>query len=233
MQLIGPLIRGRFIERPNRFLTLVKIGNKTVQSHLPDPGRLIELLIPGAEVYVRKTPLKSSRKTKYSTILVVHNEEIISLDSILPNRFIADLLEKKRLPFYKQFVDIEKEVVIGSHRIDFRITDKRGKNLYLEVKSVTYAKDGVARFPDAVTKRGTSHVKLLQELVKKGQQADILFVCQRSDPVVFTPFWERDPDFTEALQCAQMAGVNVRCITAKLTVEAMSYYGEIPVNFGP
>ena len=38
-------IKAEFIERPNRFLTRVRFDGNIVDSHLPDPGRLKELLI--------------------------------------------------------------------------------------------------------------------------------------------------------------------------------------------
>ena len=47
MKIEGPLINAIFIERPNRFITIIEIGGKKHKSHLPDPGRLKELLIPG------------------------------------------------------------------------------------------------------------------------------------------------------------------------------------------
>ena len=51
MKIEGPLINAVFIERPNRFITIIEIGGKKHKSHLPDPGRLKELLIPGAVSY--------------------------------------------------------------------------------------------------------------------------------------------------------------------------------------
>ena len=54
MKIEGPLIKGSFIERPNRFLTIVKVDNKYLKSHLPDPGRLKEILIPGRKLFLRK-----------------------------------------------------------------------------------------------------------------------------------------------------------------------------------
>ena len=47
-------IEAEFIERPNRFLTRVKFRGSIVDSHLPDPGRLKELLIPGARLLLKK-----------------------------------------------------------------------------------------------------------------------------------------------------------------------------------
>ena len=46
-------IDAEFINRPNRFLTRVKVGSEIIDSHLPDPGRLKELLIPGAKVLLK------------------------------------------------------------------------------------------------------------------------------------------------------------------------------------
>ena len=86
MKITGPLIKGSFIERPNRFVTIVKVGNKSVKSHLPDPGRLSEILTPGRELYLRKAIASKHRKTKYSTILAKYNGELVSL--------IQNLLEK-------------------------------------------------------------------------------------------------------------------------------------------
>ena len=70
MNIPGPLIKAKFIERPNRFLTRVELNGKIVDSHLPDPGRLKELLVPGAELYLRPVPAESDWKTRYSTVMV-------------------------------------------------------------------------------------------------------------------------------------------------------------------
>ena len=69
MKIEGPLIPAIFVERPNRFITMIKIDNEIHRSHLPDPGRLQELLFPGANLLARAAPKNSSRKTKYSTWL--------------------------------------------------------------------------------------------------------------------------------------------------------------------
>jgi len=230
MKLNGTLIGGTFIARPNRFLTIVKVGQTEILSHLPDPGRLEELLKPGVKVYIRKAEFNANRKTQYSTVLVESGQVLVSLDSTLPNHFVAELLKQNALPFFKKYEHFDREVKIGSHRIDFRLTANNGTALYLEIKSATYVTGKIVRFPDAVTKRGTQHMQLLQSLVQAGKVATVLFVCQRSDPVIFEPFWDRDPIFSAALVAAHNSGVEVRCITTKITKEDISYYQEIPVN---
>ena len=94
MKINGPLYKGILISRPNRFVTIVDLNGKIQKSHLPDPGRLEEILMPGAEVYLVPAKKKSKRKTKYSTVMVNHNGQLISLVSTLPNRFIKEMLNK-------------------------------------------------------------------------------------------------------------------------------------------
>ena len=94
MVIEGPLIKGIFIERPNRFITLVEVNGKIVRSHLPDPGRLKELLIPGTEVLLKPATNLDSRKTKFSTVMVRFEGRLISLVSALPNKFVKESIEK-------------------------------------------------------------------------------------------------------------------------------------------
>jgi len=62
MKIIGPLIKGKFVARPNRFMTDIELSGEIVESHLPDPGRLLELLIPGTNVWLRPAPKNSDRE---------------------------------------------------------------------------------------------------------------------------------------------------------------------------
>ena len=105
------------------------------------------------------------------------------------------------------------------------------KTFFLEVKSVTFVEDGIAKFPDAVTTRGMNHAKTLTDLVKEGEFAGILFVCQRPDATLFEPMWDRDPMFSNVLFNAYKMGVKVWCITLNVSKTEISFNKEIPVNF--
>ena len=119
-----------------------------------------------------------------------------------------------------------------NHRFDFLLKSRDGVDFYLEVKSVTLVEKGIAQFPDAVTLRGMNHAKALMKLVNSGEQAGILFVCQRSDAFSFEPMWERDPNFSNALLNAYKAGVKVWCISLNISKTEITFNREIPVNFG-
>ena len=230
MKIEGPLINAVFIERPNRFITIIEIGGEKYKSHLPDPGRLKELLIPGASLLVRPAPENKERSTAFTTIMVNLNGQWISLVSTLQNQFVKYSFQKNRIPIFQKYKLVRPEVTIRNHRFDFLLSNKSGKNFFLEVKSVTFVEDGIAKFPDAVTTRGMNHAKTLTDLVKEGEFAGILFVCQRPDATLFEPMWDRDPMFSNVLFNAYKMGVKVWCITLNVSQTEISFNKEIPVN---
>jgi sugar fermentation stimulation protein A len=97
LPLDGPLVRARFVERPNRFLLrAVRVDSDSEEieeAHLPDPGRLRELLLPGAEIWLRSAG-GPTRRTRWTAALVrsPDGSELISLDTTLPNRLLAPAL---------------------------------------------------------------------------------------------------------------------------------------------
>jgi sugar fermentation stimulation protein A len=224
------LIKAKFIERPNRFITIIEINGFQHKSHLADPGRLKELLIPGVDLLVRKFKKSKNRKTKFSTIMVNHNGQLISLVSTLPNNFVKRKLVRKKIPFLKNYKLVRPEIPLGKHRFDFLLKDEHGEDFILEVKSVTLVKNKIAMFPDAVTLRGKNHVKLLTQLAIENKKAGILFVCQRPDAVSFQPMWNRDPKFCHALQNAYNLGVKIWCITLNITENEITYHNQIPTQ---
>ncbi|MFH1152191.1 MAG: DNA/RNA nuclease SfsA [Pseudomonadota bacterium] len=69
--------------------------------------------------------------------------------------------------------------------------------------------DGLARFPDAVTTRGTKHLEELSRLVREGRRGVIFFLVLRMDAKAFTPAADIDPDYARALETAVRSGVEI------------------------
>ncbi len=226
MQLPWRLIPAIFISRPNRFLTIIEIDGVQHESHLPDPGRLKELLTPGVKLLV-KAETGDHRKTKFSTQAVYLDETLISLNSWLPNRYVEHLISGGHLPWLTEWSVRQREFTVDHSRFDF-LLENGANTMFLEVKSVTLVEDKVAKFPDAVTARGTRHLNHLAELSKGGSYCTALFVVQREDAVLFRPQWERDPKLGLALVAAHDAGVDVRVIKMKMTPARLIYLGELP-----
>lgn len=225
---LGP---ATFVDRPNRFLTHVRIGSQIHAAHLPDPGRLAELLLPDVDLLVEHNPAPH-RKTDY-TVHLVRRRSVpsgwVCINTRLPNLFVETMLKNHQLPFVADWSFSAREVTRGHSRFDFLLR-RNSEELLLEVKSVTYAENGVARFPDAVTARGARHARHLAKLSRTGQPTMVLFVIQRDDARLFRPMWERDPELGRALQEAESAGVSIHAISMSVAPTRFTYQGEVSVD---
>ncbi len=210
-------ILASFIERPNRFLAQVHIFStgKIVYAHVPDPGRLKELLVPSAQVILIKS-INPQRKTQYSVVGVKSDPIWVNINSQVSNKLFQE--EFSVLPRFKNFIFIKSEFKFQKSRIDFLMENQNQKNpkkTLIEIKSTTLVKDQVAMFPDAPTSRGTKHVTKLKESLSSGYDAVIVFLIKRSDALKFRPFKEMDPKFCSALQLAKQAGVKLCAVLCK------------------
>lgn len=216
---------GVFQARPNRFIALVDLEGETRRCHVPNTGRLRELLLPGVRAWCQFHP-EPGRKTAWTLIAVERDGVVVNLDSQAPNHVAADFIRSGRLGLVPDLVKAEQ--VFGDSRLDlyYEAGAVRG---YVEVKGVTLNEDGVARFPDAPTERGTRHLHTLIQAVEAGFRATALFVIQMPDVRRFEPNGVRDPAFARSLAEAAARGVEVRAVTCTVTPNTLDITGEVPV----
>jgi sugar fermentation stimulation protein A len=222
----GPLREARFLRRPNRFLLQVRLEDTglEVDAHMADPGRLKELLIPGGRLWLRPAT-NPERKTRWTAVLVESPDAsgLVSLDSTLPNRLIAEALRERSISELSEWELVRAEITMGRSRFDFLLSRGESEKLVLEVKSVTLVEEGIAYFPDAVTERGARHIRELAEIAgRPGWEAAVLFVLQRPDAEEIRAARAIDPKFSDALSMAEKAGVRIlgrRCRVLKDRVE--------------
>ena len=208
------IVKGKFIERPNRFIAYVDIDGKIEKCHVKNTGRCKELLIPGVTVYLEE-PSNPNRKTKYSLVGVMKGNIMINMDSQAPNKVVKEWLESKVSE--KNITLIKPEKVYGESRIDFYFETDSSK-AYMEVKGVTLIEDGIARFPDAPTERGIKHIEHLTELKQLGYETYIMFVIQCKGVKWFEPNDVTHKAFGDALRKAVKTGVKVLaydCVVAE------------------
>jgi sugar fermentation stimulation protein A len=225
---LPPLVPGRFVRRDNRFRVAVRVGREEVAAHLPNSGRLTELLVPGRSCWL--TGFDSPhRKTRFDLTLVELVGRLVSVDARLPNALFAEALAAKKLGPFQGYDGCEREVRLGESRLDFRLSGPAGVE-WVEVKSVTLVEDGVARFPDAPTLRGARHVRELAAAVRSGEKAAVVFVIQRPDAQRFVPHDEADAAFGIVLREAAGAGVGVYAWTCGVSLREIAIARQIPVE---
>ncbi|MCF7824512.1 MAG: DNA/RNA nuclease SfsA [Candidatus Marinimicrobia bacterium] len=228
MPLTQGLIEAKFLARPNRFLSQVEINGEVHDAHVPDPGRLKELLFPGARVLVEPKS-GPERKTRFATVMVYAGDELVSINSQLPNRFVRYCLDRELIPEFSGWSVKKQEFTLGASRFDF-LLGKDDREKLLEVKSASLVEQHIARFPDAVTARGTKHIEHLVDSMTDKRSAAVLFIVQRSDAGSFEPHWERDPKFSQALTTAVAQGLELFVYTTLIQRDGMSLMSRIPYD---
>lgn len=217
-----------FIRRLNRFVAEVEVDGLRIQAHVPSSGRMAELLVPEAEVYVARST-DPRRRTGCSLLMVKYGNILVSIDSLMPNRLIHKALKARSLPWFSSFTSVNRETSFKASRFDFLLRGAEEK-CFLEVKSVTLAEDGVARFPDAPTARGARHLRELISAAGEGHRAAVVFVAQREDVACFTPNDPQDPVFGRALRDAAGAGVEVYALACKVSLSQIALDRTITVD---
>ncbi len=216
------VVKGTFINRPNRFIANVEIDGTVNTVHVKNTGRCKELLLPGTTVYLETTE-NPDRKTKYDIIAVEkqrHNKSnlLINMDSQVVNQATEEWLSN--CPLFSKDAIIRREVTYGNSRFDFYIEDKNRK-VFLEVKGVTLEFDGIAMFPDAPTLRGVKHINELIECVHNGYEGYVLFVVQMKDVVKVKPNDDTHKDFGDALRKAHDEDVKIIAVNCNVTEDSI------------
>ena len=90
--------------------------------------------------------------------------------------------------------------------------------------------NGVCRFPDAPTERGTKHLHELIKATGEGYRAWICFVIQMQGMRWLEPNEHTDPEFAQALRDAADAGVRICAFQCDVGPAYMEIASEIPVK---
>lgn len=195
------ILRARFLRRPNRFLAQCQWQGKTLSAFLPNSGRLQELLLPGCMVYLIKNEKLKNKKTNYTAVAIEKDGHPIILHTLCANQVVRHLLEQRKIPGLKNAVVVKTEIKIGKSRFDFLLREG-AENILLEVKSCTQFGRRVAMFPDAITKRGTQHLKELLRMSEEGIRPILLILIHWPFAKIFIPDYHTDLEFSQTfLSC--------------------------------
>lgn len=222
-------IEGRFVSRDNRFRVTVEIEGREVWAHLPNSGRLGELLVAGRRALLVKRS-GAQRKTGYDLSLVEMDDRWISVDARLPNDLVEEALRAGLLEPLRGYPSIRREVPHGRSRFDLLLDGSDQPPCLVEVKSITLVLDELGCFPDALTTRGRRHLQELAGAVERGWRAAVVFVIQRDDARGMRPHDEADPDFSKTLRQAALRGVEVYAYACRVGPERIEIVRRVPVH---
>eukprot|EP00803_Ostreobium_quekettii_P005628 evm.model.scf_702.2 EVM.evm.TU.scf_702.2 scf_702:12004-15294(-) len=237
---------GWLLKRYKRFLADVELehpsaeGERELTVYCPNTGPMTGLLDqPSAKVLMSQS---DNPKRKYNfTLEAIYLDAPVNvwvgIHSALANSLVKEMLEQRLLRDLEPYEHIKQEVKYGgsSSRADFLLTTATGREMYVEVKSVTLAEacsrdastgetgnanSRVGLFPDTVSTRAQSHLRELMRAMSQGKEAACVFVIQRGDCHSFAPCYEKDPEFAKLLSQAHRAGVKLLAVRFAIIPES-------------
>lgn len=213
MFLPQPMVKARLVQRYKRFFAdVVTEDGAAITAHCPNPGAMLGLNTPGLPVWLSISD-NPKRKLAHTLELVEADGGLVGVNTLLPNRLVAEALAADAIPELTGYALHRREVKFGAaSRVDFRLEHPDRPHAYVEVKNVHLRREGtLAEFPDCVAARSSRHLKELAAEVARGNRAVQLFVIQRTDCDRFAACADLDPAYAAGLDAAAAAGVEVLC----------------------
>jgi sugar fermentation stimulation protein A len=199
------LIKGKIVERINKFSVKVKIKNKTFLASINNTGRLLDYLQKDKDCLVIK---RKANKTNYRLIAVKDRNSWALIDTDFQMKAFEIALKKNLIKFLKGAKIIKRNPKYKNSVFDYLIEFKN-KKIFVELKSAVLRKGIFAMYPDCPTERGRRHIKEITELKDKGI---IIFICALPYVRKFKPYKGGDPEIPKLLKIARENKVNIRAL---------------------
>ena len=206
----------RFLRRYKRFLTDVEMPDGDVITvHCPNSGSMKGCDKPNSLAWISDSE-NLKRKLRYTLEIIEIDGVLIAVNTQRPNHLVEEAIRNDVISELCGYKSLRREVKYGreNSRIDLLLENDNAR-CFVEVKNVTMGDtSGRARFPDAVTKRGTKHLRELIDVVEQGDRA-ALVLCFQADATSVSPADSIDPEYGKTLRAAAAAGVEIlayRCV---------------------
>jgi len=229
MKFTKSLIKGKLVKRYKRFFVDIDLNNEIVVAHCPNTGSMMGLLKEGNEVFISQND-NPKRKLKYTLELIKVKKSLIGVNTHFANKIAFHGLSNNLIKEVANSNNIKPEVFFNKEtRFDF-LVEKNNHKIFVEVKNVTLLrKEKIAEFPDAVTSRGSKHLKALIEAKKKGYKAYLLFLIQIQGVTDFKIAKDIDKEYYENYKLAKKAGVKFLAYRCKISSKEIKIEKKIKI----
>ena len=177
MLLPQPMARGRLAQRYKRFFADVLLDDgRAITAHCPNPGAMLGLNTPGLTCWVSASD-NPKRKLAWTLELVDVDGGLVGINTLHPNRLVAESLAAGAIPELAGYAVTRKEVKYGeASRVDFLLEDPEKGRCWLEIKNCHLRRSGsLAEFPDCVAARSSKHLKDLAAMVREGDRQVVIW----------------------------------------------------------
>ena len=224
------ILEGFFVKRYKRFFVDAVLDGNVITTYCPNTGSLRGMLNENAKVLIAKVD-NPKAKLKYRLEAIKHNGVYVGINTSLPNGIIFEAIKQKKILDNLQG-EIKKEVKYGKNsRVDIFINNPKGKDCFIEVKSVTLSRvKGLAEFPDAKTTRGSKHLIELGEMSKQGHDCYLVYLIQRKDINIFSIAKDIDEEYYKNSIIAKNNGVKFIAFSCEVSKKGINVIKQININ---
>jgi sugar fermentation stimulation protein A len=229
------LTKATFLKRYKRFMADVRLENgEVITVHCANSGSMKTLLTPEVPcaIHDSKNP---KRKLLYTlTLLGLEKSGWALVDTQRPNAMVEEAILNGTIKELQGYKTLRREVKYGSEnsRIDILLESPNQPPCYVEVKNNTMLSsvtENQSDFPDAVTTRGSKHLRELMEMKKQGYRSVLFFTVNRTDVNSCGVAPYIDPHYGELIKEAIDEGVEVLAYRSDLGLDEIRVSKRCPV----
>ncbi|HCS62591.1 MAG TPA: DNA/RNA nuclease SfsA [Cellvibrio sp.] len=213
------------LKRYKRFLADIRLPDGTeLTIHCPNTGSMKNCVLPESPCWYSVSDSKTRKYPQTLEVVSAPGGHLAGINTARTNELVEQALREDVITELCGYQTLRREVVYGSEksRIDFLLSQHNddARLCYLEVKNVTLMEaEGEGFFPDAVSERGSKHLRELMVMVAQGHRAVLLFCVQHTGIKSVRAAAHIDAVYAATLQAARAAGVEVIAYAAFIKPE--------------
>ena len=233
------LLQGRFQRRYKRFFVDVILDSgELIVAHCPNTGSMKNCLVDNGLCWLSQSD-NPRRKLKYTLEAVTAKHGgMAGVNTGRTNKLVGEALQNGVIDELSGYPVIKTEFRFGKEnsRLDFRLgmdnSEEPDQGCLVEVKNLTLGyEEGLGAFPDAVTSRGTKHLRELLVARQQGYRAVLFFCVQHTAIDHVTVAEDIDPEYVSTLREVVDAGVEVLVYSVRMSRGEFAVDCAIPFGF--
>lgn len=226
------------IRRYKRFLSDVRLPNgESLTLHCPNTGSMKNCVLEEAPCWYSTSDNPKRKYLHTLEVVTTPGGHFAGVNTGRANALVETAIKNGVIKELQGYSSLRREVVYGAEksRVDFLLTDSSDdpRPCYVEVKSVTLMEDsGQGLFPDAISARGSKHLRELMAMVQQGYRAVLLFCVQHTGIEWVEPADAIDPVYGRHLRDALALGVEVLAYQARIdpVIAEVTLYRPLPIK---
>lgn len=207
------------LKRYKRFLADIRLPDgRELTVHCPNTGSMKNCVLPESPCWYSVSDSKTRKYPYTLEVVTTPGNHYAGINTSLTNSLVEQAIRAGVIAELRGYTLLQREQVYGQEksRIDFLLSeretliDKDARKCYVEVKNVTLMEaEGEGFFPDAVSMRGSKHLRELMGVHAQGHRAVLIFCVQHTGIQTVRAAAHIDAVYAETLRIAQAAGVEV------------------------